>query len=74
MNLKVFFPAAFIASGFLVIWIALTSALLKRWADRIWAYLTIGAASVTIYTLIVGLTFNEYAIDYLPGYLVKLFM
>ncbi|MCK4976758.1 MAG: hypothetical protein KAS36_07500 [Anaerolineales bacterium] len=72
--MKVFFPAAFIASGFSVVWIALMSALLKRWADRIWAYLIVGAASVMVYTLIVGLTFDEYAVDYLPDYLVKLFM
>ncbi len=72
--MKVFFPAAFVASGFSVVWIALMSALLKKWADRIWAYLIVGAASVMIYTLIVGLTFDEYAVDYLPDYLVKLFM
>lgn len=72
--MKVFFPALFVAGGFFIVWIALLTALIRDWIDRACAYVAVTIVSILIYAAIVGLTFNEYATDYLPDYLIRLLM
>lgn len=72
--MEIFYPAFVITVGFAAIWIALTTAIFKEWETRIYAYILTVAVAAIVYTTIVGFAFGEYATDYLPDYLVRLFM
>ena len=72
--MEIFYPALFVAIGILIIWIPLLTALFKEWETRIYAYILTAAVAAIVYTTIVGFAFGEYATDYLPDYLVRLFM
>jgi hypothetical protein len=73
MSFEIFEPAAFAAVAVFVLFNLFFFMVTKRFSDRLWSIGISAFLSVLIYTYIVGVVFEEYAIDYLPEYLFKLF-
>lgn len=73
MSFEIFEPAAFAAVAVFVLFNLFFFMVTKRFGDRLWSIGISSFLSVLIYTYITGMVFGEYATDYLPEYLFKLF-